>query len=128
MGSVIVSFLIDIPSQNIRRLIVNRIFIERPHHENEEHLTSEGEPASEASEEISENPVTSDTPEPPDTVWGSDPEEEEQKYIQRRRSSLVEGDAENVKESKEEEQEHEEEEEEEEEEEISEKEEVKKRP
>lgn len=125
------SFLIDIPSQNIRRLIINRIFIERPHLEGDDHATSEGEPMSEASEENSEQVPTSDTPEPPDTVWGSDPEEEEQKYIQRRRSSLVESDAKKVAESKKEEAEEEEdevEEEEEEEEEISEKEEVKKHP
>ncbi|XP_061396896.1 uncharacterized protein LOC133332512 [Musca vetustissima] len=133
LGAVVVSFLVDIPSQNIRRLIINRIFIERPHLDGDDHATSEGEPMSEASEENSEQvATTSDTPEPPDTVWGSDPEEEEQKYIQRRRSSLLESDvkkgAETKKEETEEEEEEEVEEEEEEEEEISEKEEVKKHP
>ncbi|XP_073830459.1 uncharacterized protein [Musca autumnalis] len=130
LGALAVAFLIDIPSQNIRRLIINRIFIERPHLDGDDHATSEGEPISEASEENSEQVPTSDTPEPPDTVWASDPEEEEQKYIQRRRSSLLESDTEKAADSKKQEaaEEGEEEEEEEEEEEISEKEEVKKRP
>ncbi|KNC25327.1 hypothetical protein FF38_02523 [Lucilia cuprina] len=125
VGTILVSFLIDIPSQNIRRLLVNRIFIERSHHDSEETEPISGADPSEASEEPSEH-VTSDTPEPPDNIWGSDPEEEEQKYLLKRRSSLETPEKETNATIKEEEEV--EVEEDEEEEEISEAEEVKKRP
>ncbi|KAM7346792.1 nose resistant to fluoxetine protein 6-like isoform 2-T2 [Cochliomyia hominivorax] len=129
VGTLLVAFLIDVPSQNIRRLLINRIFIERPHHETEEQEPLSGAEPSDVSEEASDH-VTSDTPEPPDNIWGSDAEEEEQKYITKRRSSLIEPTKEipATKKEKEEAEDVEEEEEEEEEEEISETEEVKKRP
>ena len=125
VGTLLVAFIIDIPSQNIRRLIVNRIFIERPHQESDETEPLSGVEPSEASEEPSEH-VTSDTPEPPDTIWGSDPEEEEQKYLTRRRSSVTVTNKESS--TAKEEPAEEETEEDEEENEISEAEEVKKRP
>lgn len=132
IGTIIVSFLIDVPSQNIRRLLVNRIFIERAHHEDEDQEPVSGADPSEASDEMSDH-VTSNTPEPPDAIWGSDAEEEEPKSLAKgtRTSSVESEKVESAKDAEQEEEvveEGEEEEEEEEEEEISEAEEVKKRP
>ncbi|XP_037889212.1 uncharacterized protein LOC119637327 isoform X1 [Glossina fuscipes] len=138
VGALILAFLIDIPSQNIRHLVINRIFLERPLsiHENEEHDPLSGTEVSDASEEHSEC-LTSDSPEPVDFVFGSESEEAERLFSSNRVNSA---DKKNKKEIEakiieknaieeiEEEEEEEEQEEEEIEEEISEAEEVKKRP
>ncbi|XP_037935805.1 uncharacterized protein LOC119669846 [Teleopsis dalmanni] len=133
--AIMLAFIVDIPTNQIRRLLVNRLFRER--------IQTEQEPTSqsEASEEPSEQ-IVSDTPEPSETIWASDPEEEELKYLTRRRSSTINSESivtkanttdqideiETKEEVAEEEQEEEEEEEEEVEVDITEAEEVKKSP
>lgn len=83
--AVLLSILIDIPMKNVRNIIVERIFWPKPPQvEEEEHDVSSGEDLSEHSGTESKPK----TPEPSDDIWGSDPEEEEEKYLARRKSSL----------------------------------------
>lgn len=83
--ALLLSILIDIPMRNVRNVIVERLFWPKPpQSEEEEHDISSGEDLSEHSETESKPK----TPEPSDDIWGSDPEEAEEKYIARRKSSL----------------------------------------
>lgn len=82
--ATILAFLIDVPAQNVRRLLVQRLFMDRPP---QEHESDEPVSGSEQADGDSGEQITSDTPEPVETVWSSDPEEEEQRYLTRRRSS-----------------------------------------
>uniref|UniRef100_A0A1A9W6D5 Nose resistant-to-fluoxetine protein N-terminal domain-containing protein n=1 Tax=Glossina brevipalpis TaxID=37001 RepID=A0A1A9W6D5_9MUSC len=136
IGALILAFLIDIPSQNIRHLVINRIFLERSlslhENENEEHDALSGTELSDASEEHSER-LTSDSPEPVDFIWGSEAEDDERGFSSRRTNSIdrkdkKENETKKIEKEEIKEEEEEEQEEEEIEEEISEEEEVKKRP
>ncbi|KAL5277889.1 hypothetical protein ACFFRR_002871, partial [Megaselia abdita] len=83
--AVLLSVLIDIPMRNVRSVIVERLFWPKPPQaDEEEHDISSGEDMSEHSGTESKPK----TPEPSDDIWGSDPEEAEEKYLARRKSSL----------------------------------------
>lgn len=84
--AALLSILIDIPMKNVRKVIVERLFWPKPPQ------AEESEPDISSGEELSEHSGTESkpkTPEPSDDIWGSDPEEAEEKYLARRRSSLT---------------------------------------
>lgn len=83
--AALLAVLIDIPMKNVRSVIVERLFWPKPPQaEESEHDISSGEDLSEHSGTESKPK----TPEPSDDIWGSDPEEAEEKYLARRKSSL----------------------------------------
>ncbi|XP_055914388.1 uncharacterized protein LOC129947740 [Eupeodes corollae] len=98
--STFLAFLIDVPFQNVRLIIIKKLFTEKPLHESDSHDEVELDQSEEISEAVVDmssdgpKPEGNETPEPPDEDdhWNTvDSDEKEHEYVVRFNSHLVNG-------------------------------------
>ncbi|XP_055843239.1 uncharacterized protein LOC129910023 [Episyrphus balteatus] len=94
--SIFLAFLVDVPFQNVRLIIIKKLFAEKPVQESDLHdeVDQSEEISEDVVEMISDSPVpTTETPEPPeDDHWNTvDSDEKEHEYVVRFNPHLVNG-------------------------------------